>query len=99
MVRLTGRARERLRSLREKARRPGATLRLVPAAPGTLGLVADACRPGDHIVEHNGVVLLVIEEGLAKCLAGAAIDCKETRDGPRLQLIRPVGRRLDRRAG
>lgn len=98
MVSLTGRARERLRALREKAHLPGATLRLVPATPGTLGLVADTRRPGDHAVERNGVILLVIEESFAKCLAGAVIDCQETRDGPRLHLIRPVGRRLDQRA-
>lgn len=74
MVRLTGRARERLKSLYEKAQRPGSALRLVPAAPGTLGLVADARRSGDHAVEHDDVILLVIEERFAKLLAGLVID-------------------------
>lgn len=88
MVRLTRRARERLKSLCEKAHRPGLALRLVPAAPGTLGLVADAQRLGDHAVEHDDGLLLVIEERFARLLAGLVIDCQETAEGPRLLLIR-----------
>jgi Fe-S cluster assembly iron-binding protein IscA len=90
LVTLTRRARERLQSLHEKARGAGTALRLVPAAPGTLGLVADTRRLGDHTVEHEDVILLVIEEGFARLLAGLVIDCKETAEGPRLLLIRPA---------
>ncbi len=87
MVEITGRAKDRLLELRVSAGiapLPEAGLRIAPDPNGKLELFADTERVGDHVVEHNGAKLLLIDEDLSLVLAGAIIDCRMTSQGPKL---------------
>ena len=46
---------------------------------GDFGIVIDAGRDRDHVVEHEGVELLRLDPGTAEHLAKAVMDFKESR--------------------
>jgi hypothetical protein len=82
MIRLTDRAKERLKALVVTGlggRRR--TVRLAPAAAGQFGLVSDVPRPGDRRVEHDGTVVLLLSAPLAARLDGWTLDCVDRGDG------------------
>ncbi len=86
MIAVTARARERLkRSLSTLVAAPGTSLRLEAAGPGAFGLIPDTPRPGDQVVEQDGVTVLLIRPQLAERLNGWSIDCP--RSGPDCELL------------
>ena len=49
--------------------------------PGDFGIVTDGERANDHIVEHEGRPLLLIDEVLAEQLSKSVFDFKESPQG------------------
>ena len=85
MIDVTGRARQELkRILSEKVDMPQARLRIMDRGQGKLGLGVDIEAPGDHVVEYEGLTVLIIEPGLAANLKGVTLDVDDTSDGPKL---------------
>ncbi len=64
-----------------------ARLRLVNREDGELGLGVDIEMPGDKLVEHDGIPVLVVEEKLAENLVGVTIDVDETPEGAELVIL------------
>jgi len=64
-----------------------AGLRLTMKPPGQLGLVLDRESPGDSVVEHEGLKLLLVEPELVELLEGAILEVQDTPDGPRLTIL------------
>ena len=79
-----GACRELKRMLSDKVDWPGARLRLVDRGQGNIGLGIDIETPGDHVVEYEGIRVLVIEPELATNLTGIALDVDETPTGNEL---------------
>ena len=46
---------------------------------GDFGIVIDMARDRDHVVEHEGVVVLRLDPGTTEHLAKAVMDFKESR--------------------
>ncbi|MBI4609497.1 MAG: hypothetical protein HY726_10860 [Candidatus Rokubacteria bacterium] len=89
MLIVTERAKEELRAvLADSVDEPGMSLRLVASAPGQFGLVPDAEKEGDHVVEHEGVKVLLIDEELSAHLESVTIDCREMPEGPKLVIAK-----------
>jgi len=65
-----------------------AGLRLTADQSGTLGLIIDVETAEDHVLEHEGSKLLIIEQNLATSLEGITIDVDETPDGRRLVMTK-----------
>jgi Fe-S cluster assembly iron-binding protein IscA len=85
MITVTERAKEELgRLLAAKVDWPGARLRLVAREEGQLGLGIDIQQDNDRVIEHNGSVLLVVDDGLADSLTQITLDVDESPDGPEL---------------
>jgi len=61
---------------------PEVGFRLTPAAVGEYHLVPDREKEGDHVVEHEGAKILLIDEKLARILEGVTVDYRETASGP-----------------
>ena len=53
---------------------------------GDFGIVIDSKRQGDHVVDHEGGTLLLIDQGLADHLSESVLDFKDSPDGPRFAL-------------
>lgn len=89
MIVVTRRARERLKEcLVAHVVHPGLSLRLEAAACGTVGLVPGPKRDGDHVVVHEGHVVLLVGFPLSLFLDGLTLDCEETGEGTRLSIRR-----------
>ena len=85
MINITKRAKQELRKLlAKKVDWPGARLRLMDRGQGKLGLGIDIEAPGDHIVEHEGIKVLVVEPELATSLKGVTLDIDDTTKGTEL---------------
>ena len=85
MINITERAKQELsRILARKVDWPGARLRLLSRKEGKLGLGVDIEAPGDHIIEHEGVKILVVSAELAEKLQGITLDVDDTPDGVEL---------------
>ena len=85
MINITERAKQELSLLlSNKVVWPGARLRLVDRGKGKLGLGVDIEAPGDHIVEYEGMKVLIVEAELAKNLHGVTLDVDDTTDGAEL---------------
>jgi hypothetical protein len=65
MLIVTERAKEALREFAPAGAGRSATLRLEASGSGILGLAVTTMRGGDHVVEHDGAIVLVIGPGLA----------------------------------
>lgn len=59
-------------------------VRLTKGTGGQLELKIDEESPGDHVVEHEGAKVLLIEQELAPVAEGITLDTKNTPDGPEL---------------
>ena len=85
MLEVTERAKQELKKiLTDNIDNPQAGLRLSTATPGGYGLSPDMEAPGDYVVEHEGLRVLLVEEGLASNLEGVTLDVQDTPEGPRL---------------
>jgi Fe-S cluster assembly iron-binding protein IscA len=85
MIAITERAKQELsKLLAEKVDWPGARLRLIDRGQGNLGLGIDIEAPGDHIVEYEGIKVLIVEPELAKNLQGITLDVDDTPEGAEL---------------
>lgn len=88
---VTDRAKEELKRIRAlRGLKPGQNLKLatppVWIGEGEFGLVVDEEKSEDHVVTFQGVVVLLVEAGLARRLSSAVFDYKDSPDGPRFTL-------------
>ena len=89
MIGITQRAKDELkRMLTDNTDNCQAGLRLIDRGEGKLGLGVDIEMPGDHVVEHEGLKVLLVNEQLAGLLSGITIDAEDTNEGTELVLIR-----------
>jgi len=85
MINITKQAKQELRKiLAKKVDWPGARLRLMDRGQGKLGLGIDIEAPGDHIVEYEGIKVLIVEPELAINLKGVTLDIDDTPEGAEL---------------
>jgi Fe-S cluster assembly iron-binding protein IscA len=80
-------AKIRLKALLERANPddPSVGLRLGKTASGALGVCPDRGRADDEIVEHEGVVVLLVGQGIAARMEDRTIDYDER--GPDRRLV------------
>jgi hypothetical protein len=65
MLSVTDRAKEELKKLTDKkVDYPGAGLRLIASDQGNFCLRIDAEAPGDRVVKHEGLIVLLVERRL-----------------------------------
>ena len=87
MIDVTERAKDELkRLLTDNADNAQACLRLIDRGEGKLGLGVDIEMPGDYVVEHEGLKVLLVNEQLAESLSGITIDVEDTNEGTELVL-------------
>jgi len=86
MVHVTERAREMFKeALEQIGDAPSLVLRLGPTGSG-LGVFPDSPRDEDHIIEHDGQVVLLIDSEVSEALAGKTVDVEDDPDGARFVL-------------
>jgi Fe-S cluster assembly iron-binding protein IscA len=89
MLTVTEQAKDELRKLlATKVDWPGARLRLMDRGEGRLGLGVDIETPGDIVLEHEGIRLLLIEAGLASRLDDVVLDIDSGAGGAELVISR-----------
>lgn len=66
---------------------PSLGLRLA-AASGQCGLLLDQGAPGDYVIEHEGLKVLLVEPELAALLAGATLAIEDTPQGSKVVLTK-----------
>jgi len=66
---------------------PEQVLRLV-SGPGDFALALGEPREGDQLVEHEGSVVMAIEDTLSDLLEATTLDVEEGPQGPKLTLVR-----------
>ncbi len=91
MFTVTDSAKEELqRTLERSSLAPGKVLRLTtpPAwtGPGDFGVVIDQSGDEEHLVEFQGLTVLVVDSDLAGHLAESVLDFVDSSDGPRFTL-------------
>jgi len=86
MIGVTERAKEVLKEILDnKVDYPGAGLRLTDSTEsGHLALKIDVEEPGDQVVKHEGLKVLLVEERLSTSLDGIVLDVEDTPDGKQL---------------
>ncbi|MFC2041491.1 hypothetical protein ACFLTY_04135 [Chloroflexota bacterium] len=95
MVNVTKRARQELkRILTVAVDMPQARLRLIDRGRGKLGLGIDVEMPGDKLIDHDGLTVLVIEPEFASSLTGVTIDVDNTSDGVELVVLDDSGSQI-----
>lgn len=90
MMNVTPHARDYLVALRTEANlsHPDMALRLVPGPPGRLGLLPGVRNPGDRVVTHGGLTILLLAPAVASALDRATLDARDGRAGRGL-VVRP----------
>ena len=73
--------------LRGMGNRPEQLLRLYTGPDGGVVVALDTRRTGDHVVDHDGNAVLLIDRRLPRPLAGKTLDTSETSDGKQLVLL------------
>ena len=91
MVTVTDRAKEELkRVLETSSLDPDRYLRLATppgwTGEGDFGIVIDERGETDHVVDHEGLQVLLMDAALTEQLPSAVLDFKESPDGPRFTL-------------
>jgi Fe-S cluster assembly iron-binding protein IscA len=85
MLAVTERAKQELKKiLATHVDYPMAGLRLRRFESDRFALSIDVEEPGDQVVKHEGVKVLLVEKELASALQGTIIDIEDTPEGPRL---------------
>ena len=88
MIGITELAKQELkRILSDKVDNPLAGWRLTIGDEGRLHLAMDVEMPGDHVVEHEGSKVLMVEPLLAEGFEGVTIDVANTPEGPKLSIF------------
>ena len=88
MIGVTELAKQELkRMLSDKVDNPLAGWRLTLGDEGRLQLAMDVEMHGDHVVEHEGSKVLMVEPLLAESLEGETIDVVDTPEGPKLSIV------------
>jgi len=72
-----------------EAKIPGASARLAQTEAGKLSVFPDRAMEGDEVVEHEGVIVLLIDGALSARLTGATIDCVESPGESHLRIMPP----------
>jgi Fe-S cluster assembly iron-binding protein IscA len=87
MINVTEKAKKELiKILAKKVDWPEARLRLMDRGQGKLGLGIDIEAPGDHIVEYEGIKILLVEPELANNHE-VTLDVDETPEGTELVIV------------
>ena len=85
MINVTERAKQELKKLLSTSVDwPGARLRLIDRGQGILGLGVDIEAQGDQAIEYEGIIVLIVEPGLAFNLQQVTLDVDETTKGAEL---------------
>lgn len=88
-MQVTESAKQELKNiLSAKVDEPTAGLRLNVSSPGEFGLSIDVEEAGDQVFEHEGLKVLLVEQGLATSLEGVTIDFQDTSEGSRLVIFK-----------
>jgi len=91
MIYVTERAKQELKKLlNASVDWPGARLRLMDRGQGRLGLGIDIETKDDHILEYNGIKLLIVEPELATNPKQITLDVDDTPDGAELVISEEV---------
>ena len=73
------------RLLEEHDPEPGQVIRMVTGIQGEHHLTFGALEPDDQVLEHEGVIVLVVKERISSHMCehhpGATLDVEETEDG------------------
>jgi len=56
---------------------------------GKLGFMLDWEKPGDYVVEYEGIKVLLVGTDVATLVEGAALELKETDEGPKVNVKIP----------
>ena len=67
---------------------PGIGLRLTGGGGVQFGLKIDSETPGDDVVEHEGLRVLLVGPEVAPVVAGATLDTRDTPEGTKLVIYR-----------
>jgi len=59
-------------------------VRLALETSGRIAIVLDREAPGDHVIEHEGLKVLLVGHEVAQLVAGATLDTEDTPEGTRL---------------
>ena len=86
MIDVTERAKDFLVLIAENATVAETALRLAYSGPNELTLTFDKEKPGDHIVEHNEVKVLLIDNVLSQQMTGSIVDIDESPSGTTLRI-------------
>jgi len=85
MLEVTEGAKDLLRDIwLEETDDPEFGLRLTMEAAGQLALVLSKEELGDHVVEHEGVKVLLVASELTPMVDGITFDVRDSADGPKL---------------
>ena len=88
MLNVTERAKDHLKELLStKVDDPRAGLRLHANGSEDFDLTIDIEEPGDRVIRHDGIRVLLVKEELADSLDGITIDVEDTPEGPRLTVF------------
>ena len=91
MLNVTERAKQELgRLLSVSVDWPGACLRLVGRGQGKLGMGIDIQQSNDRVIEHEGSIILVIDDGLADSLTHITLDVDDSPDGAELVICERI---------
>ena len=86
MIKITDRASEKLKKLLLLCRdHPETGLRLKNGSMGQFGLVLGTEADGDHVVEHEGLKVLLVGRELILLLNGVTIDIEN--NGNKVELV------------
>lgn len=91
MLTVTTQAVEALKTMAQtEVKDPEESLRLIHAGSGRLAIVVDAEKEGDQVVEHEGVMVLLVGEELTDVVDGLFLDCQDTSEGLQLTISGPA---------
>lgn len=88
MLRLTDKAGDCIAQMLEEGRVPAnQAIRLILDPSGTLEPTIDRARPGDVTYEHQGRLVLLLDDAALSILADRQLEVRQTADGPQLDAI------------
>ena len=88
MLTVTEGAKELLKDLLAPHRDdPDFGVRLILKPQRQFGLVTGRKSPGDYVVEHEGLTVLLVGHEVADRLAELTLDTRDTPEGSRLRLV------------
>jgi Fe-S cluster assembly iron-binding protein IscA len=89
MVNVTGRAKDRLKTLLTTTPGdPSVGLRLDQTPSGGLAIFPDRERADDQVVEHQGTAVLLVGQDIAPTVDDTTIDCDDSAPDARLVIMR-----------